>query len=95
MNPMHCAKVLDTFSPLENLSIVLIINFAGMNTLRTTLSRFDHILVLFVRHIDYVCEIQSKKSDAIESDADPMTIKRTPTTSYIYASQRSYHVPGR
>jgi hypothetical protein len=80
---MHCAKVLDTFSPLENFPIVLIINFACMNTLCTTLSRLDYILMLFVRHVDCVCEIQSKKSDAVEKRCRPDD-DQTHTNNIIY-----------
>jgi hypothetical protein len=68
---MHCSKVLDTLSPLENLSIVIIVDLAGMDALRATMSRLNHILVLFVRHVEIVRGMQSKRSDTIGKRCRP------------------------
>jgi hypothetical protein len=52
MNPGDGAKVLDALSSLENLSVILDIDLAGVDAIRATLGRRDFILVLLVRHID-------------------------------------------
>ena len=48
VNPRHSSEVLKALSLLEDLSIVLDIDFAEIDAVRATLSWRDHILVFLV-----------------------------------------------
>ena len=50
VNPRYGSEVLQALSSLENLSIVLDVDFAKVDAVGATLSRLDRVLMFLVRH---------------------------------------------
>lgn len=58
MDPMHCSEVLNTFSSLEDFSVIFDIDLACIYALCAALCRRNLIKMLLVRHIDNLVRLE-------------------------------------